>query len=266
MSEGNMDLDESPVPLKARSLESLADGSFSATLSKLSLSSRVIPASKDFHFYYNFDEFKRPIDEISRSSQSLLETIGDSSQVWGKSMMFPGNVDEDDADDWLCNVNEEFLERFDVSLDEFQSFRKKEEEIGRSLSNCEEDGFQMVYGKKKKPLGNRIAGSAVTGGGSIIYVKVAERDKNLSGKAKVPFHVPTIKKPQEEYNILVNNANLPFEHVWLERSEDGQRFMHPLVRTLLCFLFRCFGHIVRPFERTRLYVMGRKRFLFATPI
>ncbi|VVB01502.1 unnamed protein product [Arabis nemorensis] len=220
MSEGNMDLDES--------LESLVDGSFSSTLSKLSSSSRVIPASRDFHFYYNFDEFKRPIDEISRSSQSILETVGDSSQVWGKSMMFPGNVDEDDADDWLCNVNDEFLERFDVSLDEFQSFRKKEEEIGRSLSNCEEDGFQLVYGKKKKPFGNGIGGSAVTGGGSMIDVKVAERDKNLSGKAKVPFHVPTIKKPQEEYNILVNNANLPFEHVWLERSEDGQRFMHPL--------------------------------------
>ncbi|KFK27865.1 hypothetical protein AALP_AA8G439200 [Arabis alpina] len=227
MSQGNMDLDESSIPLKVSSLESLVDGSFSATLSKLSSSSRVIPASKDFHFYYNFDEFKRPIDQISRSSQSILETTGDSSQVWGKSIKFPGNVDEDDADDWLCNVNDEFLERFDVSLDEFQSFRKKEEEIGRPLSNCDESGFQLVYGKKKKPVSNGIAGSATTGG-SVIDVKMAERDKNLSGKAKVPFHVPTIKKPQEEYNILVNNANLPFEHVWLERSEDGLRFMHPL--------------------------------------
>lgn len=233
MSDGNMDVDESPVPSKVRSLESLVDGSFSATLSKLSSSSRVIPASKDFHFYYNFDEFRRPIDEISGSSQSILETIGDSAQVWGKSMKFPGHVDEDDADDWLCNVADEFLERFDVSLDEFQRIRKKEEEIGRPVSNSEENGFQMVYGKKKKPVANGIAGSAT--GSSLIDVKVAERDKNLSCKARVPFHVPTIKKPQEEYNILVNNTNQPFEHVWLERTEDGQRFMHPLVRSLLRF-------------------------------
>uniref|UniRef100_A0A1J3KA74 Exosome component 10 n=1 Tax=Noccaea caerulescens TaxID=107243 RepID=A0A1J3KA74_NOCCA len=230
MSDGNMELDESSVSWKVKSLESLVDGSFSKTLSKLSSSSRVIPSSKDFHFYNNFDAFKQPIDEIAGTSQSALETIGDSEQVWGKSMKFPGDIEEDDADDWLCNVNDEFLERFDVSVDEFQRLRKKEEEIGRplaSVSDCDENGFQMVYGRKKKPVSNVIGGS-VGNGGSLIDVKVAERDKNSSGKAKVPFHVPTIKKPQEEFNILVNNVNQPFEHVWLERSEDNQRVVHPL--------------------------------------
>ncbi|CAE6200508.1 unnamed protein product [Arabidopsis arenosa] len=227
MSDGTMDVDESPVSWKVKSLEAIVDGAFSSTLSKLSSSSRLIPSSRDFHFYYNFDEFKRPIDDIAGSSQSVLETIGDSEQVWGKSMKFPGDVDEVDAEDWLCNVNDEFIERFDVSVDEFQRIRKKEEEIGRPVAYNGDDGFQMVYGKKKKPVGNVITGS-VANGGSVIDVKMAERDKNSSGKAKVPFHVPTIKKPQEEYNILVNNANQPFEHVWLERSEDDQRAMHPL--------------------------------------
>ncbi|KAG2325321.1 hypothetical protein Bca52824_008049 [Brassica carinata] len=225
MSDGNMDVEESAeVSSKVKSLETLVvDGSsFSRNLSKLSSSSRLIPTSKDFHFYYNFDEFKRPTDEMSATSQSLLETIGDSDQVL-KSIRFPGDIEEDDADDWLCNVNDEFLERFDVSVDDFQRVRKEEEEIGRTLlppaSDFEDDGFQMVYGKKKKPVI----------GGSVIDVKLAERDnKSLSGKAKVPFHVPTIKKPQEEFNILVNNANQPFEHVWLERSEDNQRVLHPL--------------------------------------
>jgi exosome complex exonuclease RRP6 len=231
MSDGNMDVDESPVSWKVKSLEKLIDGSsFSSTLSRLSSSSRLIPTSRDFHFYYNFDEFKRPIDEITGTSQSTLATIGDSEQVWGKSMKFPGDVDDVYAEDWLCNVNDELIERFDVSVDEFQRIRKKEKEIGRSVvADDGDDGFQMVYGKKKKPVGNVVTGSAaVNGGGSVIDVKMAERDKNSSGKAKVPFHVPTIKKPQEEYNILVNNANLPFEHVWLERSEDDLRAMHPL--------------------------------------
>ncbi|CAH2079523.1 unnamed protein product [Thlaspi arvense] len=232
MSDGNMDVDESELSWKAKSLESLLDGSFSSTLSRLSSSSRVIPTSKDFHFYYNFEEFKRPIDEIAGTSQSILGTIGDSQQILGKSMIFPGDIEEDDADDWLCNVNDEFLERFDVSVDEFQSLRKKEGEIGRTLAapapDFEENGFQMVYGRKKKPVSNVVPGS-VRNSGSFVDVKVAERDnKNSSGKAKVPFHVPTIKKPQEEFNILVNNANQPFEHVWLERSEDGQTCLHPL--------------------------------------
>lgn len=227
MSDGNMDVEESQVSSRVKSLETLVDGSyFSRNLSKLSSSSRLIPTSKDFHFYYNFDEFKRPIDELSATAHSLLETIGDSEQVLGKSIRFPGDIEESDADDWLCNVNDEFLERFDASVDSFQKVRKKEEEIGRTLlppDDFEEDGFQMVYGKKKKPLTGRS-------GGSVVDVKVAERDnKSLSGKAKVPFHVPTIKKPQEEFNILVNNANQPFEHVWLERSEDNQRVVHPLV-------------------------------------
>ncbi|KAJ0255042.1 Protein RRP6-like 2 [Hirschfeldia incana] len=241
MSDGNMDVEEespSHVSSKAKSLETLIDdgssSSFSRNLSKLSSSSRLIPTSKDFHFYYNFDEFKRPTDEVSAASQSLLEAIGaGSEQVLGKSIEFPGDIEEDDADDWLCNVNDEFLERFDVSVDEFGRVRKKEEEIGRTLlsvADLEEDGFQMVYGKKKKPvvIGGSSSGRDVIGG-SVVDVRVAERDsKSLSGKAKVPFHVPTIKKPQEEFNILVNNSNQPFEHVWLERSEDNQRVVHPL--------------------------------------
>ncbi|CAN8230962.1 unnamed protein product [Cochlearia groenlandica] len=212
-----MDVDESLVSSKAKSLEALINGSFSTTLSKLSSSSLAIPSSKDFHFYRNFDQFKLPIEEISRNSHSILEAISDSAQIWGKSTTttFPGEIDEDEADDWLCNVNDESLERFDVCVDEFQRIRKKEEEIGLPLAEFEEEeenGFQVVYGKKNKPVS----------GGSIVDVK------NLSGKAKVPFHIPTIKKPQEEYSILVNNVNQPFEHVWLEKSEDGQRVMHPL--------------------------------------
>ncbi|KAH1133320.1 hypothetical protein AAZX31_05G076200 [Glycine max] len=47
-------------------------------------------------------------------------------------------------------------------------------------------------------------------------------------KPKVPFHVSTIKKPQHEYNIFVDNTNLPFNHVWLKWSHGEKRFIHPL--------------------------------------
>lgn len=168
-----MAVDESP--------EALIGVSFPVTLSKLSSTSLVIPANTDFQFFYHFDEFKRPIDEIGHSSQSGLETIGSSAHFCGKSMTFGGDINGDDAYDWLVNVCDEILEIIDASIDEY--------EIGLNL------------------------------------------DKNSvkHGKAKVSFHIPTIKKPQEEYNILVNNANIPFEHVLLERSEDSLYFIHPLV-------------------------------------
>ncbi|XP_010550642.1 PREDICTED: protein RRP6-like 2 isoform X2 [Tarenaya hassleriana] len=234
MVDDQIELEQSPVSRKAKSLETLIGGSFPASLSKLSSSSCAIPANKDFHFFYNFDEFKRPTDGIAGNSQSVLETIGDSPQVWGKPMLLSGDIDGDDAYDWLVNVTDAIYERFDDSMDEFDRIRKKEEEIGRALGPVtDENGFQMVYGRKQKAVGSDGAVSARGGGGGrggVIDVKVAERDKkvSVSGKAKVPFHMPTIKKPQEEYNICVNNANHPFEHVWLEKHEDGQRFIHPL--------------------------------------
>ncbi|KAM3230583.1 hypothetical protein ACQJBY_061012 [Aegilops geniculata] len=47
-------------------------------------------------------------------------------------------------------------------------------------------------------------------------------------KPKVVYHDPSIPRPQDVYLIRVNNCNSPFDHVWLERSEDGTRPIHPL--------------------------------------
>ncbi|KAF2288160.1 hypothetical protein GH714_004735 [Hevea brasiliensis] len=183
-----MNIDQtSKSPSKSQTLQTLNTGPLSSSLSSLSGSCRTIPSNKDFHFYYNFDEFKLPVQQISAKSQSLLESISSSNRVFKDKLQFPGDVDIDDAYDWLVNVNDEILERFDASVDEFRSIRKKEEETGRVAD---------------------IKAKAV--------------------KAKVPFHIPTIKKPQDEYNILVNNSNQRFEHVWLQRSEDGSGFVHPL--------------------------------------
>lgn len=225
---------------KAELLQGLTSGPLSSSISKLSGSSRGIPSDKDFHFYYNFNEFKAPIKGISDSSQLMLRTIGSKSgQLWGKEMGLPEGTDLDDAYDWLVNVNDEVFERFDVSVDDFQRARKKEEESGVRTSvvanSVTEDGFQLVYGKNKKKglLGQVLAEKERVESES--GVKVASRDKKTMGssKAKVPFHIPSIPRPQDEFKIVVNNTNQPFDHVWLERSEDGSRFIHPQVSLLL---------------------------------
>jgi exosome complex exonuclease RRP6 len=217
---------------KVEALQSYAGGPLTSSISKLSGSSRGIPSEKDFHFYYNFDQFKAQIDAIAETSQSMLETIGNSAQVWGKQMTVPEADDDDDDEvyDWLVNVNDEVFERFDSSYDEFQKLRKEEEISGvRVMSSMadSDDGFHLVFGKKKKKDG-------VSGGenlSSASAVKMASRDKKGMGiKPKIPFHIPTIPRPQDEYKIIVNNSNQPFEHVWLQRSDDGSKFIHPLER------------------------------------
>nr|GEW82045.1 protein RRP6-like 2 [Tanacetum cinerariifolium] len=62
------------------------------------------------------------------------------------------------------------------------------------------------------------------------YVKTDSRDEHRFGasKAKIPFHIASILKPQLKYGIVVNNANQPFYHALLKMSEDGSRFIHPL--------------------------------------
>ncbi|KAI3705399.1 hypothetical protein L1987_75636 [Smallanthus sonchifolius] len=212
---------------KAEALKQFSSPSFPNSISKLSGSSRGIPCNKDFHFYFNFQDFKNPIQEIAKTSQSILESIGSSAeQLWGKKQVkFPTDVDDDDEEyDWLVNLNDEFFERFDASVDEFKMMRNKEEETGvRAMNLVGDDGFQLVQGRKKKGL---VKNSDSNLGDSSSVKAVS----NVVGtpKAKVSFHIASIRRPQDEYKILVNNSNQPFEHVWLQRSEDGSRVVHPL--------------------------------------
>lgn len=221
---------------KAQLLETLIPPLSSST-SKLSSRSRAIPFNKDFHFYNNFPEFKRPNKEIQSKLQSSLESLSSSSNIFDSKKQPPPS-DPDDSYDWLVNLNDEFVERFNISLDEFKKLREKEEGKAGNLE-MEEGGFQLVRNKKKKGSSTDGVGKD-EGLGSSCGVRIGLKDKKAVGvKSKVPFHIPTIRRPQEEFNILVNNVNQPFEHVWLERSEDGERVIHPLEKlSVLDFIDR----------------------------
>ncbi|XP_004493203.1 protein RRP6-like 2 isoform X2 [Cicer arietinum] len=158
-------------------------------LSDLSISLQSIPSDDNFRFHYNFPEFRHLIEELTRKSQSMLNKIGSSDHIWGTGSSFPSDID--DAYEWIVNANEDVLELVDELVDEFHRVLKEEGE----------DGFLKIMKEKKK--GDET-------------------------KPKVSFHVHTLRKPQYHYNLVVDNSNVPFEHVWLEKSEDGQRFIHPL--------------------------------------
>ncbi|KAE8673190.1 hypothetical protein F3Y22_tig00111807pilonHSYRG00023 [Hibiscus syriacus] len=148
-----------------------------------------------------------------------------------KPIEFPNDV-QSIADDWLLDVSDDIVE----PVDEFRNIRNKREETGRTVGSDQDiDGVRLVFRKKQKKgddwLMSDSVGDSEGGFASSSGVKVKKRPlpaAGVKGKAKLPFHIPTIPKPLEEYSILVNNSIKPFDHVWLQRSEDGQRFVHPL--------------------------------------
>ncbi|KAG8073535.1 hypothetical protein GUJ93_ZPchr0006g42923 [Zizania palustris] len=103
-------------------------------------------------------------------------------------------------------------------MDEFRCPGREEEE---------EAGDKDAPGKKKKRPNGQDGRSASDSWSGTMTAK----DKAAATpwmKTKVPFHDPNIPRPQDVYAIRVNNYNVPFEHVWLERSEDGTQPIHPL--------------------------------------
>ncbi|KAK4339079.1 hypothetical protein RND71_040541 [Anisodus tanguticus] len=201
-------------------LRKVTSGPLPSTVAKLSGSSRGIPSDRDFHFYNNFSEFRTPISEIDKKSKEILEKVGALSGLWGNTISFPEDPDEEESGEWLVNINDDVLEKLASSLDEFRLLRKKEEESGVKMEeDSESGGIQVVCRKKNRKVENANASVEK----SEEKVKLA-----MNGKPKVPFHIPTIPRPQDVYKIIVNNTNQPFEHVWLQRSDDGSRFVHRL--------------------------------------
>uniref|UniRef100_A0A0E0K8Z6 HRDC domain-containing protein n=1 Tax=Oryza punctata TaxID=4537 RepID=A0A0E0K8Z6_ORYPU len=116
-------------------------------------------------------------------------------------------------------------------MDEFQGPGEEEDEAGDKATPEEAgDGFQVVRGKKKKRPNGQDGGSASGAGSGTMTAKdkAAAAAAEPWTKARVSFHDPNIPRPQDVYAIRVNNYNVPFDHVWLERTEDGSRPIHPL--------------------------------------
>ncbi|KAL6643196.1 hypothetical protein ACP70R_021377 [Stipagrostis hirtigluma subsp. patula] len=213
-----------------------SSGPLAAAAARLSARSRALPSARDFHFYNNFPAFKSPVGAAAARADDSLGVLGAAPLLPRQQPPFPGGADLDEAHDWLVSLNDDLLERFGASMDEFKALREKEEAAGRrapqEAAAGAGDGFQVVYGKKKKKVGGEEEGGAgrVESFGASGSVRMATKDKTAAPgtKAKVPFHIPTIPRPQDVYRIVVDNTNKPFEHVLLERSEDGTRPVHPL--------------------------------------
>ncbi|XP_047045799.1 protein RRP6-like 2 [Lolium rigidum] len=243
-----MEADEGPPPpppwkqnKSAAAIDS-SSGPLSSAAARLSARSRAIPPARDFHFYNNFPSFKSPVGAAAARADSSLGILGASSLLPKQQQPAFPREDLDDAYDWLVSRNDDLLEMFGASADEFKALREKEEAAGRKVAPEEMagDGFQVVHGKKKKKID--MGAEAVGRGdafGASGSVRMVTMDKAATSgtKAKVPFHIPTIPRPQDVYHIVVDNTSNPFQHAFLERSDDGARPLHPLEKLPAVQLF-----------------------------
>ncbi|CAM0956965.1 unnamed protein product [Alopecurus aequalis] len=234
-----MEADEGPPPpppwkqnKSAAAIES-SSGPLASAAARLSARSRAIPPARDFHFYNNFPSFKSPIGAAAARVESSLGILGASSLLPKQQQSTFPREDLDDAYDWLVARNDDLLEMFGASADEFKAMREKEEAAGRKVAPDElaGDGFQVVYGKKKKKIDTGEEGvgrGEAFGASGSVRMTTMDKAATSGTKPKVPFHIPTIPRPQDVYRIVVDNTSKPFQHAFLERSDDGARPVHPL--------------------------------------
>ncbi|EEC67022.1 hypothetical protein OsI_33743 [Oryza sativa Indica Group] len=199
--------DDAPPPWRPSKPAAAIDGSsgpLAAAAARLSGRSRALPSSRDFHFYNNFPSFRSPVGAAAARAGASLAALGAAPFYPKRHPPFPGD-DLDDAQDWVVGVIDDLAEQFGASMDEFKGGAG-----GGGGDWPEGDG------------GGRVPGC--------LRQEEEEGDKSAApgAKAKVPFHIPTIPRPQDVHRILVDNSSKPFEHSWLEKSDDGSRVVHPL--------------------------------------
>ncbi|XP_042447991.1 protein RRP6-like 2 [Zingiber officinale] len=158
-------------------------------------------SGESLHFFNNFGDFKSSLKGIGES-ESFSRGIAALDTILGikKPPRFPEDLD--DASASLAVLEDEFLCRLAISMDEFKRSREEKEAEGAKDETVSASGSS---------------------------VNVTTKDKRMIAvPPRVPFHIPTIPRPQDVYKIRVNNNNLPFDHVWLDTGDGNM--IHPLLK------------------------------------
>lgn len=177
-----------PLPEAIRNVERLA---------------RAFPSDKDFHFYFNFPEFKDPVKRIQAQVTSLLSEIGLAEKSLSQSSVYP--EDSDESYDWLVEVQDDLVEGIDTALDQFN----KEKRNGKR--GASDVGSEAVQSPLKVYKGSKSGESADEN------VKMAKGKGNK--ERRIPFHVRSIPRPQDKFDIAVDNSNTPFKHPQVARDK-----------------------------------------------
>ncbi|KAL2612346.1 hypothetical protein R1flu_024038 [Riccia fluitans] len=219
---------------KPQELLEVVNGALPKAVKQLELASGYLPADKDFHFYSNFKEFKSPVMEVrnrvvtalsqitswkefhpSSSSPTTLSQLTSWKEFHPSSAKSPSTstplsqitswkefhpssskpwpADSDDAYDMLVGIQDDLLEQVDACMDKSLAEKKENQQKKAELLTFQPSHAQVLTVPKD--------------------VRVARKGRNDAAvRSPVPFHVRNIPRPQDKFDIAVDNSNTPFLH------------------------------------------------------
>lgn len=185
---------------RARELLESVKGPMPDAISRLEAASKRLPADADFHFYSSFPQFKRPLQELAGTMSALLTRIGTAKELRSEPSKFVDDPDE--VHDWLIGLQDDLLEKVGGALDEFQRLRNEQK-------RRKGPDFDEVAGQSRKKM------KTASGRGSSIQeeqklVKIAKRGNDA--KSSVPTCIASIPRPQDKFDVAVDNSNTAFVH------------------------------------------------------
>ncbi|KAH9532879.1 hypothetical protein CY35_18G022400 [Sphagnum magellanicum] len=156
-----------------------------------------VPSDVDFHFFSNFQEFKAPIRGMQAQVESLLNEIGMAKELRPQVAAWPNDPDE--TYDWLVGVQDDLVEGIDTALDQFE-LEKRAQKKGKSKSEPE------------KTMQVQTVMQQQSSDGFTEVVKLSKPRKQVNEGRSIPFHIRSIPRPQDKFDIAPDNSNTPFKH------------------------------------------------------
>ncbi|KAH7441969.1 hypothetical protein KP509_03G064200 [Ceratopteris richardii] len=189
---GRTDEEDPNVRLLLESAAQLADSA-----QRLQRVSDLLPTDEDFHYYTNFVEFCEPIKRVESRVLQLFSRIS-SLRCIPRAPALPS--DTDDLSDWLVDIQDEVLEQVDSAFDLY-----KTERASQGLPPPENDAFmyQNTRRKRRRAIAMKDIKTVLPDGGVVSM---------QAEKCPIPFHVWSIPRPQDKFDVPVDNSNTPFRH------------------------------------------------------
>lgn len=195
---------EDAAQLLANEISNAVKGPLQEAIRRVDRLAEDFPSDKDFHFYNNFPHFNRPVRSIQSQVETLLTSVGLAKGLRTEPGAFPSDPDE--SYDWLVSLQDDLVEGVDAAVDKLN----KETAAGkRGASNV---GFETP--KKVSVTDGSPSGSA-------------KASKGSSERRPVPFHVKSIPRPQNKFEVSVDNSNTPFKHpqgAKTDAQKEGMQF------------------------------------------
>lgn len=188
---------ENPAPLQANEVAKTLKGPVQDAIHRVERLAEEFPADKDFHFYNNFPQFKTPVRRIQTQVKDLLNDLGLANHLRPQTAGFPSDLDE--TYDWLVALQDDLMEGIDAAVDQLAK-QKSDGKRGRP-----NEKFRTPT-KFQKHDGSPSEG--------------AKASKGSDERRSVPFHVRSIPRPQNKFDVMVDNSNTPFKHPQVQKLDS----------------------------------------------